>query len=109
MYLPAQDTDSQCVAGGRVHLCNSSCLLILPDSHTGVSGGGSASALKEHEDSGAIMLTSVFIYSLTGGLLLSFSSEDHFHLFHLLLRFEIVMHLTLDRSCGCARTRTRAQ
>lgn len=54
------------------------------DSHTGVSDRRSGYALKEREDSGAFMLTGVFIYSLTGGLLLS----SAFHLFHL-LRFGI--------------------
>lgn len=50
-------------AGGRVHLCNSSCLLIPSDSHTGVSDGRSASALKEHEDSGhSCRLVCLFIH-----------------------------------------------
>lgn len=67
---------------GRVHLCNSSCSSIsLWQSHrcrrrtTGLCAGGEARA------AGAFMLTAVFIYSLTGGLLLGSVSEDRFHLF----------------------------
>ena len=52
------------------------------------------------------MLTAVFIYSLTGGLLLGSASEDRFHLFHL-LRFEIaLLRLEADLSWVCRITHT---
>lgn len=52
---------------------------------------------KRARTAGALVLTGVFIYSLTGGLLLSSASEDRFHLFHL-LRFVIATHLVSDLS-----------
>lgn len=68
-------------AGGRVHLCNSSCSLI-PLTVTQVLAMEDQPLHSERrEDSGAFMLTAVFIYSLTGGLLLSSASEDRSHLF----------------------------
>ena len=106
-------------AGGRVHLCNSSCSSI-PLTVTQVLAMEDQPLHSERrEDSGAFMLTAVFIYSLTGGLLLSSASEDRSHLFpHPVSpppRFEIAMRLIFRSVLGawdhtkCARTHTRTQ
>lgn len=90
-------------AGGRVHLCNSSCSSI-PLTVTQVLAMEDQPLHSERrEDSGAFMPTAVFIYSLTGGLLLSSASEDSFSPVpqprHLAPpRFEIAMRLISDLS-----------